>query len=151
MRFVLFYILRYHQEHMLQRSNPLRRFRQRKRSDCVSWNWPSKRIDGSLRRGGYPRNARITSWRGRYASFSDYCRERFALARSTADQLCRSTQVFESLNATLAGSDTPVPETTPSYPPPVKPVCDRPGPPLSSSIQYLNIAARREGTLYLRL
>ena len=52
-------------------------------------------------------------WRGRYNSFADYCRERFALARSTCDQLCRSTQVFETLNATLAGSDTPVPETTP--------------------------------------
>jgi hypothetical protein len=52
-------------------------------------------------------------WRGRYNSFSDYCRERFALARSTCDQICRSTQVYETLNTTLAGSDTPVAETTP--------------------------------------
>jgi hypothetical protein len=52
-------------------------------------------------------------WCGRYENFSDYCRERFAIARSTADQLCRSTQVFETLSASLAGSDTPVPETTP--------------------------------------
>ena len=52
-------------------------------------------------------------WRGRYENFSDYCRERFAIARSTADQICRSTVVFESLNAALAGSDTPVSETTP--------------------------------------
>ena len=52
-------------------------------------------------------------YRERYASFADYCRERFALARSTCDQLCRSTQVFETLNVCLAGSNTPVPETTP--------------------------------------
>jgi hypothetical protein len=47
-------------------------------------------------------------WRERYASFGDYCRERFALARSTADQLCRSTQVFEALNVCLAGPEAPV-------------------------------------------
>jgi hypothetical protein len=47
-------------------------------------------------------------WRERYSSFADYCRERFALARSTADQLCRSTQVFETLNVCLAGADAPV-------------------------------------------
>lgn len=52
-------------------------------------------------------------WRGRYNSFSEYARERFAIARSTADQICRSTQVFETLNVCLAGSNTPVPETTP--------------------------------------
>jgi hypothetical protein len=52
-------------------------------------------------------------WRERYSSFADYCRERFALARSTADQLCRSTQVYQTLNASLTGSSTPVPETTP--------------------------------------
>ena len=52
-------------------------------------------------------------WRGRYENFSGYCRQRFALARSTCDQLCRSTQVYETLNATLAGSDTPVSETVP--------------------------------------
>ncbi len=50
-------------------------------------------------------------WRGQYADYSSYCRERFAIARSTADQLCRSTQVYESLNATLAGGDAPGPET----------------------------------------
>lgn len=52
-------------------------------------------------------------YRERYATFADYCRERFAIARSTADQLCRSTQVYETLNACLAGSDTPVPATVP--------------------------------------
>jgi len=52
-------------------------------------------------------------WRENYSSFADYCRERFAIARSTADQLCRSTQVFESLATTLADSDTPVPADVP--------------------------------------
>ena len=52
-------------------------------------------------------------WRERYASFAEYCRERFAIARSTADQICRSTQVYQTLNVCLANSDTPVPETTP--------------------------------------
>jgi hypothetical protein len=50
-------------------------------------------------------------WRGRYASFAEYCRERFGLCRSTADQLCRSTQVFETLNVCLAGPDAPVSNT----------------------------------------
>ena len=36
-------------------------------------------------------------YRERYASFAEYCRERFAIARSTADQLCRSTIVYETL------------------------------------------------------
>jgi hypothetical protein len=52
-------------------------------------------------------------WREGYASFADYCRERHAIARSTADQLCRSTAVYETLSATFADTDTPVPETTP--------------------------------------
>jgi hypothetical protein len=46
-------------------------------------------------------------YRERYATFADYCRERFAIARSTADQLCRSTQVFQTLEATLADSEKP--------------------------------------------
>ena len=51
-------------------------------------------------------------WRGQYENFSAYCRERFALARSTCDQLCRSTQVFEAL--TNSGMQIPenVPELT---------------------------------------
>jgi hypothetical protein len=49
-------------------------------------------------------------YRERYATFADFCRERFAIARSTADQLCRSTQVFQTLESTLAGSNTPIPE-----------------------------------------
>jgi len=52
-------------------------------------------------------------YRESHATFADYCRERFAIARSTADQLCRSTQVYETLWSTLADSDTPVSETTP--------------------------------------
>ena len=48
-------------------------------------------------------------YRERYASFAEYCRERFAIARSTADQLCRSTQVYE----TLAGSGMQIPENVP--------------------------------------
>jgi hypothetical protein len=46
-------------------------------------------------------------FRERYANFADYCRERFAIARSTADQLCRSTVVFETLNVCLAGPEAP--------------------------------------------
>jgi len=52
-------------------------------------------------------------YRETHATFADYCRERFAIARSTADQLCRSTVVYETLASTLADSDTPLPETTP--------------------------------------
>jgi hypothetical protein len=54
-------------------------------------------------------------WRGQYWSFGEYCRERFAIARSTADQLCRSTRVFEVLVASTGAldSDTPIAETTP--------------------------------------
>jgi hypothetical protein len=50
-------------------------------------------------------------WRGRYDSFAAYARERFGLCHSTANQICRSTQVYETLSATLADSDTPVRET----------------------------------------
>jgi hypothetical protein len=48
-------------------------------------------------------------YRERYASFAEYCRERFAIARSTADQLCRSTQVYE----TLTDSGMQIPENIP--------------------------------------
>jgi hypothetical protein len=52
-------------------------------------------------------------YRETHATFADFCREKFAIARSTADQLCRSTQVYENLSATLSDSDTPVLDTVP--------------------------------------
>jgi hypothetical protein len=51
-------------------------------------------------------------YREKYPTFAAYCRERFALARSTADQLCRSTQVFETLSANAELTGTPAPPDT---------------------------------------
>ena len=53
------------------------------------------------------RNSRL--YRERYATFTEFARERFALGRSQADQLCQSTQVFEALK----DSGVQVPENIP--------------------------------------
>jgi hypothetical protein len=54
-------------------------------------------------------------WRGKSESFGAYAKERFGLHRSTADQLCRSTMVYQNLALTTgaANSATPVPENIP--------------------------------------
>jgi hypothetical protein len=69
-------------------------------------------------------------WRGQYASFADYCKERFGICRSTGDQLVRATQVFETLAAATGApdSDTPVPETVPEIV--LRPIARLPGPEL---------------------
>jgi hypothetical protein len=69
-------------------------------------------------------------YRERYATFAEYCRERFAIARSTADQLCRSTQVYQALETTLAGSNTPVPENVSELA--LRPISRLPGPELQA-------------------
>jgi hypothetical protein len=50
-----------------------------------------------------------------YETFGEYVKGRFGICRSTADQLCRSTQVFETLALTTGApdSDTPVSESVP--------------------------------------
>jgi hypothetical protein len=54
-------------------------------------------------------------FREQFATFGEYARARFGLCRSTADQLCRSTQVFETLALTTGAPDsaTPIVETIP--------------------------------------
>jgi hypothetical protein len=50
-----------------------------------------------------------------YENFGEYVKGRFGICRSTADQLCRSTQVYETLvqSTGAPGSDTPISETVP--------------------------------------
>src|SRR5437868_3642908 len=54
-------------------------------------------------------------YRATHSRFEDYCRDRFGIARSSADQLIRSTACAEFLltGAGSADSDTPLPETVP--------------------------------------
>jgi hypothetical protein len=54
-------------------------------------------------------------WRGHYSSFAEYAKLRFGLCHSTANQLVRSTTVYETLvqSTGAPNSDTPVPETIP--------------------------------------
>jgi hypothetical protein len=65
-------------------------------------------------------------YREKYKTFSEYCRERFGLARSTCDQLCRSTQVFE----TLTNSGLQIPENVPELT--LRPISQLPGGDLQS-------------------
>lgn len=78
-------------------------------------------------------------WRGRYASFADYCRERFAIARSTADQLCRSTQLFE----TLTDSGMTVPENVPELT--LRPISQLPSGELQSEAWRLSASVSPHG------
>jgi hypothetical protein len=78
-------------------------------------------------------------YREKYKTFADYCRERFALARSTADQLCRSTQVFE----TLVDSGLAVPETTPEVT--LRPISQLPGGDLQTQAWRLATRVAPEG------
>jgi hypothetical protein len=78
-------------------------------------------------------------YRERYASFAEYCRERFAIARSTADQLCRSTQVYE----TLAGSGMQIPENVPELT--LRPISQLPSSDLQSQAWRLSAMVAPEG------
>jgi hypothetical protein len=54
-------------------------------------------------------------WRGQYSSFAEYSKLRFGLCHSTANQLVRSTTVYQTLvqSSGAPDSDTPIPETVP--------------------------------------
>jgi hypothetical protein len=54
-------------------------------------------------------------WRSAYQSFSEYAKLRFGLCHSTANQLVRSTTVYETLVQSTGApdSDTPIAETVP--------------------------------------
>jgi len=54
-------------------------------------------------------------WRAQYASFAEYAKLRFGLCHSTANQLVRSTTVYETLvqSTGAPGSDTPIHENVP--------------------------------------
>ena len=78
-------------------------------------------------------------YREKYKTFSEYCRERFALARSTADQICRSTQVFE----TLLGSGLQISETTPELT--LRPISQLPGGDLQTQAWRLSGLVAPEG------
>jgi hypothetical protein len=54
-------------------------------------------------------------WRGQYSSFAEYAKLRFGLCHSTANQLVRSTTVYETLAQSTGApdSDTPITETVP--------------------------------------
>jgi hypothetical protein len=90
-------------------------------------------------RSGIARGPRVASYRERYASFAEYCRERFAIARSTADQLCRSTQVYE----TLTGSGLQIPENVPELT--LRPISQLPGGDLQSQAWRLSAMVAPEG------
>lgn len=78
-------------------------------------------------------------WRGRYANFAGYCRERFGLCRSTADQLCRSTQVYE----TLSDSGMQIPENVPELT--LRPISQLPSGDLQSQAWRLSAMVAPEG------
>jgi hypothetical protein len=78
-------------------------------------------------------------YRERYANFAEYCRERFALARSTCDQLCRSTQVFEA----LTNSGMQIPENVPELT--LRPISQLPGGDLQSEAWRLSSLVAPEG------
>ena len=78
-------------------------------------------------------------YRERYASFAEYCRERFALARSTCDQLCRSTQVYE----TLTDSGIQIPENVPELT--LRPISQLPSSDLQSQAWRLSTMVAPEG------
>jgi hypothetical protein len=78
-------------------------------------------------------------YRERYKTFADYCRERFALARSTADQICRSTQVFES----LVDSGLLIPENVPELT--LRPISQLPGGDLQTQAWRLSAKVAPEG------
>ena len=78
-------------------------------------------------------------WRGQYENFSAYCRERFALARSTCDQLCRSTQVFEA----LTNSGMQIPENVPELT--LRPISQLPSGDLQSQAWRLSSLVAPEG------
>jgi hypothetical protein len=78
-------------------------------------------------------------YRESYKTFADYCRERFALARSTADQLCRSTQVFES----LVDSGLQIPENVPEVT--LRPISQLPGGDLQSQAWRLAMSVAPGG------
>jgi hypothetical protein len=69
-------------------------------------------------------------WRAQYRDFAEYCQLRYSIARTTADQFCRSTQLFETLAASTGApdSDTPVPENIPEVV--LRPLTTLPGPEL---------------------
>ena len=78
-------------------------------------------------------------YRERYASFAEYCRERFAIARSTADQLCRSTIVY----ATLTDSGLQIPENVPELT--LRPISQLPNGDLQSQAWRLSAKVAPEG------
>ena len=78
-------------------------------------------------------------YRERYANFAEYCRERFALARSTCDQLCRSTQVFEA----LTNSGMQIPENVPELT--LRPISQLPSGDLQSQAWRLSSLVAPEG------
>ena len=78
-------------------------------------------------------------YRERYKTFAEYCRERFALARSTADQICRSTQVFES----LVDSGLLIPENVPELT--LRPISQLPGGDLQTQAWRLSAKVAPEG------
>lgn len=80
-----------------------------------------------------------------YDSFGEYVKGRFGICRSTADQLCRSTQVFETLAVTTGApdSDTPVPETVPEVV--LRPLTTLPDPALQAQTWRLAASASPEG------
>jgi hypothetical protein len=77
-------------------------------------------------------------YRERYVSFAEYCRERFAIARST-DQLCRSTQVYE----TLTGSGFQISENVPELT--LRPISQLPSGDLQSQAWRISSMVAPEG------
>ena len=80
-------------------------------------------------------------YRERYATFTEFARERFALGRSQADQICQSTQVYE----TLKDSGVQVPENVPEIT--LRPISRLPAGDLQAQAWRLSASLSPEGKM----
>lgn len=84
-------------------------------------------------------------YREHYSTFEQYVKERWALSRSRADELCRSTATAELILSTTgsANSDTPLPENVPELT--LRPISQLPGGDLQSQARRLSAMVAPEG------